>query len=177
MKDAAQQAGLETSGQQDSQMPPAGESLPAEKAPCSLALSVLISSAPASMGRWQYEKAEIRGIAPDLAERGGEVERTEKDGSRIALWRGLVLHLRKESAESYWANVSGDSPRLFVACRREDGEVRPVFATASGEEAAGAGETDDEIFSAPMPGWMLSKVEAFVMAHYRPRPKHVRRRA
>lgn len=90
MKDAAQQARLETSGQQDSHMPPVGESRPAEKAPCSLALSVLISSAPASMGRWQYEKAEIRGIAPDLAERGGEVERTEKDGSRIALWRGLV---------------------------------------------------------------------------------------
>ena len=140
-----------------------------------LPVAILLSSRPAMLGRWQHQKNELLAIAPRAPDDGGE--EIAESGGDMTMWRGLALELRKESAESYWANVSGGAPKVFVACRGEDGGVRPVCITASGEEAAGFGEVDDEILCAPMPAWMTEHVERFVVAHYRPQPKKVRRRA
>ena len=142
--------------------------------PSSVSLSVALSCTHKNSGRWQYEKTELAAVAPCNDE--NETLSSEQNGASMTLWRGLKLHLNRESCESYWANVSTDSPRLFVVCRKENGETRPVCITASGEEAAGYGETDDEILSAPMPQWIVEPVEQFVIAHYRPEEKKVRNR-
>ena len=142
--------------------------------PTSVSLSVALSCTHKNNGRWQYEKTELAAVAPCNDE--NETLSSEQNGASMTLWRGLKLHLNRESCESYWANVSTDSPRLFVVCRKENGETRPVCITASGEEAAGYGETDDEILSAPMPQWIVEPVEQFVIAHYRPEEKKVRKR-
>lgn len=143
----------------------------------SLSLSVALLCSPKKMGRWEYQKTELSAVAPCAQTTQAREEVSSfADGARLVLWRGLTLQLHKESCESYWANVSGDAPMLFVACRADDGETRPVCVTASGEEAAGFSEVDDEILSAPMPGWILDAVERFVITHYRPQPKKVRKR-
>ena len=143
----------------------------------SLSLSVALLSAPAKMGKWEYQKTGLAAVAPCAdSETGRAILSTSKNGGRVTLWRGQKLRLYKESCESYWANMNGESPKLFVACRREENETRPVCITASGEEAAGFGEVDDEIVSAPMPAWIVDAVERFVVAHYRPQKKKVRRR-
>lgn len=143
----------------------------------SLSLSLVLSSEPALVGKWQYEKTRLLGIAPASGtESGHEILSATKNNQRTVLWRGLKLNLDKESAESYWANVSGNTPQLFVACRKENDEVVPVCVTASGEEAAGYSEVDDEILSLPMPNWIIDTIERFVITYYRPRQKKVRKR-
>ncbi|MDM5147981.1 DUF3305 domain-containing protein [Candidatus Persebacteraceae bacterium Df01] len=150
-------------------MPSLGETIP---------LSVTLAFCPATMNGWQYEKAELIGLArsPSLIVRH-EVLQQSDDNQRIAVWHGIPLVLQKESAESYWANLSSPHPQLFVICREEEGSgTEPIRVTASGEEAAGHGEVDDRVFATPLPVWLGTILEQFVVKYYQPQPKKVRRR-
>ena len=129
-----------------------------------------------SGGRWRVPSTALAGILPPQGGKNGmEVLRA---GSGLFAFHGVPMVLRRDLCESYWANVSGDAPRLFVVCReRELGEcARPILLTASGDEAAGHAETDDLAFSAPMPDVARDMVEAFVMDNYFPEPKRKRKR-
>ena len=69
-------------------------------------------------------------------------------------------------------------PSVFVVCAEdEDGEPpRPVHATVSYGEASAYMETDEPVFSVPMPPEIYRWVEGFVLEHYVPEPPRKRRR-
>ena len=83
-----------------------------------------------------------------------------------------------DDCESYWYNLLGEAPALFVVCFLEDEEAGPVpvLVTASQDEANAHLESDDPVFSVPMPDQVHQWVERFVVENYRPVQKKKRRR-
>lgn len=144
-----------------------------------MTFTVVLSRRPAA-GRWRTPVTALAGILPPREasredDDGGDLLR---DGAGVFAFDHVPLTLQRDLCESYWANVSGDSPRLFVVCREADGApcARPILVTAAGDEAAGHAETDDLTFAAPMPAAARELVEKFVMDNYFPEPKRKRKR-
>lgn len=93
------------------------------------------------------------------------------------LWGGLTLELFRDAAASYWANLTGSHPALYILCS-EDEQARmvPRAVTADHDEACSGVEVNDRVFSAPIPPEVYQHLEAFVVAHHVPQEKHKRKR-
>jgi len=76
----------------------------------------------------------------------------EDEHGRQILCRGYQLTLHRDDAESYYCNLIGERPSLFVVCREENGErPEPALVTASYGEAASYSEVDENVYAVPMP--------------------------
>jgi len=130
--------------------------------------------------RWGIPRWEVLAVLPDPeppAERQRRlVHRAE--GQHDFEWTGLHVPLYRDAAESYWYNLVGRKPSLFVICRPgDDIELEPFGVSANYDEAGAHMEADDTVFSAPLPAALVSELETFIMAHYQPaEPKKRRRR-
>lgn len=99
------------------------------------------------------------------------------DDEEHFLWGGFSLDLYRDAADSYWSNLMGRQPVLFVLCvEREDGSLKPVSVTADMHEASSGHEGDDRVFSAPMPPEVYLRVERFVVEHHVPQEPKKRKR-
>lgn len=93
------------------------------------------------------------------------------------LWGGYRLNLYLDSCESYWHNLTGELPSLFVICAEtEDGGMQPLIVTADGLEATASTEGDDKVFRAPIPPEIYLRIEKFVVENYVPRERKKRKR-
>lgn len=95
------------------------------------------------------------------------------------LWTGYILNLHKDGGESYWYNLTGKIPSVFVICRQDEEDedkLIPFLVTLSSDEACAYEEADDLIFSAPMPGEIYHWLEQYVMENYKPVEKKKRTR-
>jgi hypothetical protein len=98
-------------------------------------------------------------------------ERTE------TLWPGFLLSLFKDSADSYWYNLTAENPSLFVICHEdEEYDLAPVHVSANYDEAGAHMEADDVVFSAPMPPEVYQWVERYVLENYVPQQPRKRKR-
>jgi hypothetical protein len=94
------------------------------------------------------------------------------------LWGGLRLELYRDASESYWVNLTGKQPSLFVLCTEdEQGRVVPRLVTADQNEACSGVEGDDRVFAAAIPPEVYQQIEAFVVEHHVPQEKRKRKRA
>lgn len=130
-------------------------------------------------GRWTYPHWELLAVLPD-PEPPAELARQtvhETDDYLDFEWRGLTVPLFRDAAESYWYNLVGKEPSLFVVCRPgTDLDLEPFAVSANYDEAGAYMETDDSVFRAPLPAAFGPRLEEFVMNHYRPEPPRKRRR-
>ncbi len=93
------------------------------------------------------------------------------------LWGGYRLNLYLDCCESYWHNLTGELPSLFVVCTEtEDGVLQPLIVTADGLEASASTEGDDKVFRAPIPPDIYLRIEKFVVENYVPRQRKKRKR-
>ena len=154
-----------------------------------LPVSVLVERRLASNGRWsQYQWYCIDVICGQEA--AGEArgctlvsEDADSDSSRY-LWSGLEIELFKDGCESYWYNLLSDKPYLFVICfhdqELDDDEdpqaLEPILVTPNQDEANAHMESEDLVFSLPMPEQIIEWVERYVMDHYAPVIKKKRKR-
>lgn len=93
------------------------------------------------------------------------------------LWGGYRLNLYLDSCESYWHNLTGALPSLFVICTEtENGGMQPLVVTADGLEASASTEGDDKVFRAPIPPDIYLRIEKFVVENYVPREYKKRKR-
>ena len=145
-------------------------------------VSVVLERRIAHVGRWsqvQWEAvAAVVGEAV-VSERGVATLVHEDDECRRYLWPGLVVELFPDGCESYWYNLLSDHPRLFVVCFEEDEdeiELIPAIVTASQDEANAHLESDDPVYSVPMPERIVEQVECYVVENYEPEVKKKRRR-
>ncbi|MCM2311306.1 MAG: DUF3305 domain-containing protein [Steroidobacteraceae bacterium] len=93
------------------------------------------------------------------------------------LWGGLRLELFRDAAASYWANLTGSHPSLFILCSEdEQGVMVPKAVTADHDEACSGVEVSDRVFSAPIPPEVYQHLEAFIVAHHVPEEKRKRKR-
>ena len=99
-----------------------------------------------------------------------------EDGAQY-LWSGLSLDLYRDLAEEYWYNLTGDNPSLYVICHESpDGEVAPFRVTADHDSATVCLESDDQVFSVPIPPEVYQHIEQFVVAHFVPQERKKRKR-
>ena len=93
------------------------------------------------------------------------------------LWDGLRLELYRDAAETYWFNLTGTRPSLFIICQeQEGGEIVPVSVTADHADSTSAVEADCKVFAVPIPAEVLPQLEEFVMTHFKPEAPRKRRR-
>jgi hypothetical protein len=147
-------------------------------------VSVLMERRMARVGQWtqpQWEAVAV--VAGEDHNRWLRRTQVHHDDARDQyLWSGLNVELFKDGCESYWYNLKSDNPRLFVVCfvedEHDDGELelKPVFVTANQDEANAHMESDDPVFSVPMPDKVLQWVERFVVTYYQPEIKRKRKR-
>lgn len=144
--------------------------------PLSLVLEYRRNDANAwSSGCWQV----IAALAGQLgATRSGNTVtmHRDNDGEQV-LCGGYQLQLHRDDAESYYCNLMGRRPSLFVVCREEDGQrPRPTLVTASYGEAASYTEVDDNVYAVPIPPQIYRRIEAYVLEHYVPQKPRKRKR-
>ncbi|NIR31984.1 MAG: DUF3305 domain-containing protein [Gammaproteobacteria bacterium] len=93
------------------------------------------------------------------------------------LWPGFVLDLARGNAESYWYNLVGSKPSLYIICQVDDGgALAPVRVTADYDEAGAHVEADDEVFAVSIPPEIYQRLERYVVENYKPAPPKKRKR-
>ena len=143
-------------------------------------LAVVLARKEISRSGWTL--ASWDGVAVLAGERfrAGQARREllqSIDGVEHYLWDGLKLELFRDAAETYWFNLTGGQPSLFIICSEEDGgELSPVSVTADHDQSTSAVEADYKVFAVPIPAEVLAEIEEFVMTHFKPEPQRKRRR-
>lgn len=143
-------------------------------------VSVIMEREQIRHRNWLVPRWRLVGVVPGagIAEQhpGSRVIHDDQ-GQEQVLWTGFQVRLYRDSAESYWYNLVGAQPSLFLICRQDpEGELVPFLVTANYDEAGAHMEADDQVFSAPIPAEMRQWLERFVMDHYRPEPPRKRKR-
>jgi hypothetical protein len=147
----------------------------------SLPLAVIMARRMVDRGRWRVPSWRVAGVVAGAAVADGSVRgttiRTDGDEEQL-LWGGLRLDLYRDAASSYWANLTGTQPSLFVLCSDDgSGTLVPNMVTADQDEASSAVEVDERVFSSPIPPEVYQYLEAFVVEHHVPEEKHKRKRS
>ena len=147
-------------------------------------VTVLMECRQARSGRWVEEQWEAVAVVAgeDVSDAAAKSTLVHEDGEcRRYLWSGMKLKLYRDACESYWYNLMSGKPYLYVVCYMDEAEdgaqsLSPVLVTADQQEASGHMETDDRVFSVPMPEQLYLKVERFVVENYVPEEKKKRKR-
>lgn len=98
------------------------------------------------------------------------------DSSEQFLFEGYCIELFADDAESYYANLTGRQPGVFVVCEQEeeDDALHPLLVTVSYDEMASYVEVDTPVFDLPIPPPIYEWVEGWVLENYQPQKKHKR---
>lgn len=144
-------------------------------------VSAVMECAQVQHGRWRTAAWRLIGFVSGASVVVGDGPRRlpvhSTAGREQWLWTGLTLALYRDSAESYWYNLVGRRPSLFLICRENAaGELVPYQLSADYDAAGAHMEADDQVFSAPLPPELHLRLEAFVMEHYQPQRPAKRKR-
>jgi hypothetical protein len=144
-----------------------------------LQTSVIMRKRLIQQGPWQVPSWEVLGVVPFDPATGIQRGKLVRDDgqSQHFIWSGFPLRLYRDGAENYWYNLSGDNPALYVLCHEDpDGNVEPFSVTANHDEASAGIEGDDRVYATAMPAEIYLQLEKFVVEHFKPREKKVRKR-
>jgi hypothetical protein len=144
-------------------------------------VSVILERRPAGSSPWATEEWEAIGVVAGERGHGVGVTRTpiRADQHREQfLWSGFALELYADEAESYYSNLRGGTPSVFVVCRQgeDDPEMIPFLVTVSYDEVAAHMEVEDPAFSVAMPPEVYLWLERYVVENYVPTQKKRRKR-
>ncbi|RKZ36054.1 MAG: hypothetical protein DRQ37_04995 [Gammaproteobacteria bacterium] len=143
-------------------------------------ISVVVERRLVEGSRWETEHSEVVGVISgrDSTDEEFEVKRIHGDNNSAQyLWSGFFLELFQDDAESYYFNLRGDEPKVFVICRRDDEDgLKPFLVTLSYDEASSYMEVEDDVFSVPIPQDVYEWVERYVVNNYEPQPLKKRKR-
>ena len=149
--------------------------------PTSLTVAVIMDRELIEHRGWTVPRWRLVGVVtgePAAAHGSGSQVIHQEGGVQRIMWSGLHLRLYRDASESYWFNLTGTTPSLFVVCQDDDeGQgLTPVLVTADHQEAVSHLEGDDSVFSTPLPPAVHQWLERFVVEHYQPEPRKQRKR-
>ena len=156
-----------------------------DPSPFRIPVSVLVERRQVTVGMWTQPQWNVRAVVAGMRVVESSPECTPVSRERDCetwMWSGLVLELFRDVCEGYWYNLQSGRPSLFVICHLDEesedpsGGLIPAIVTADQDEASAHLESDDPVFSVPMPDKVHQWVERFVVEHYRPEIKRKRRR-
>jgi hypothetical protein len=143
-------------------------------------ISIILECRRLERGRWSFTDWQVVGAVAGQRFAGDELKcaLVHSEGrSQQYLWSGLYLTLYKDSAESYWHNLVGKQPSLFVICAPRGGyEMAPLMVSADYGEAAAFMETDAKVFATPIPPEIYRWLEDYVLNNYVPQEPKRRQR-
>jgi len=143
-------------------------------------VAVIMQRSQVQQGRWSVPSwRALSVVAGDhlVGKGAGQTPIYEDDTDAQFLWSGFSLELYRDQAEEYWYNLTGESPSLFVICHESpDGDLTPFRVTADQDSASGCLESDDQVFAVPIPPEIYQHLEKFIVAHYVPSERKVRKR-
>ncbi len=148
--------------------------------PWRLGVSVITERRKVPNNRWLTERRQVIGVvaaeAASEAECASQLIHRDETGEQY-LWSGFSLVLQRGEAESYYYNLLGLQPSVFVICHSGDGdELVPFLTLASHYEAEAYMEAGASVFAVSMPPEIYHRVEEFVVHHYVPEEKKGRKR-
>ena len=148
--------------------------------PDSFPLSVITAREPVANNPWITERWRVLGVvgghSAGASNDGRSVIYSGADGTRY-LWPGFEIRLRKHETESYYLNLLGQEPSVYVVCHVDDGgELVPVETTVEYVEAGARREAGDEVCPVRMPPEVYRWVEAYVIEHYTPEEPKMKRK-
>lgn len=145
-------------------------------------VSVIVERREIKRDRWSFPSWEATGVvAGERFGSGASKTPIHSDDQRQQyLWSGLTLEFFRDETESYWHNLQGSQPSLFVICREEneddDDSLEPYIVTADPHEADAYLETEGTVFAVPIPLDLYQWLEQYVMNYYRPGEQKKRKR-
>jgi len=148
--------------------------------PESMAVLVLMERRPPGDAPWSTERWDPVAVMP-----AGEVSTVSErrmpvhqgGGREQYLYGGQELRLYPDATESYWYNLAGRSPSLFVVLREgDDGIPEPFVVTANHDEAGAYMEADGTVAAVPMPADIHQWLERYVAENFRPQERKHRKR-
>lgn len=151
----------------------------AKELPDEFEVAVIFEKRPSRTTPWRDHVWAAAGV---VAAAGGDPDhgpqRIRADGEQEQyLWPGFRLRLHRDEAESYYHNISSESPGLFIVCRFDEGErPEPFLVTAAYDEAGAYMEADETAYRVPMPPEIYRWVETYVLTHYEPQERKKRKR-
>jgi hypothetical protein len=144
-------------------------------------LSVITAREPVQDNPWISERWRVLGVVAGANGGAGPIERlllrSGPEGEQY-LWTGFVLRLRPVEVESYYYNLIGDNPSVYIYCACEDaaGEPSPRQLTIDYIDAMANSESGNSSFAVPMPPDVYRRVEQFVLDHYVPEEPKMKRK-
>lgn len=142
-------------------------------------VAILMARKMIQRGRWSAPHWEALGVVSGQqfkdAQRSRELVH-EAEGLQHFLYRGFTLQLYRDTAETYWWNLTAAQPSLFVICLKDsDDELVPNQVTADHEAAQAAVEKDGAAFAVPIPADIHEELERVVVTYYKPEPHRKRK--
>jgi hypothetical protein len=144
----------------------------------SFAIAVVTAREPVSGNPWITERWRVVGVVPGEAapESGRRPMRVGPDGEQF-IWGGFAVRLNETDADAYYYNLIGQNPGVQVICERADsGELIPRVITVDYIDAMSYREAGYEVHAVPMPPELYAAVERYVLDHYVPEEKPLRRK-
>jgi hypothetical protein len=153
---------------------------PAASARIQITVAVLTVREAVKGNPWITERWRILGVVAGESlgtARERRVVRSAPDSEQY-LWTGLSLLLNEPEADSYYYNLLGDNPSVYIFGHRDaSGEIVPTQVSVEYIDAMAHAETGNEVFSVPMPPEVYRIVEEFVLEHFVPEePRQSRKR-
>jgi hypothetical protein len=141
-------------------------------------LAVITAREPVTGNAWITERWQVLGVV--VGQTSEKLERRQlrsgPEGEQY-LWTGLVLRLHKNEVDSYYYNIVGQNPSVYIYCQNDDSdEPRPRAITADYIDAMSHGEAGNATFSVPMPPEVYRCIEQFVLEHYTPGETKMKRK-
>jgi len=125
-------------------------------ADASYPVSVVLSRHMLHKGQWQFPSWEIVELLPRHTppqEDGQDYARIQNDkGEEQFIWSDMWLDLFRDGLQSYYQNLTGKHPSVFVLCRDDHPEtgMAPVSVSANFADAEAHMETDGMVLSTPL---------------------------
>ena len=143
-------------------------------------VSVVMERRNATSGRWTFPRWQAVSVVAGHSLAAGRQPSSliRKDAeTEQHLWTGFTVVLHKDSSESYWYNLVGKAPSLFVVCRNTpEGALAPFTVSANYDEAGAYMEADEAVFSVAMPAEVYQWLEQYVVANFKPQERKQRKR-
>jgi hypothetical protein len=125
-------------------------------ADASYPVSVVLSRRWRQQGQWQFPYWDIVELLP----RHTQAQSNDREYARVQtdkedeqyVWSDMWLDLFRDGLQSYYQNLTGKRPSLFVLCRDDHPEtgVAPVTISANFADAEAHMETDGIVLSTPL---------------------------
>ncbi len=132
-------------------------------------LSIVMSRQWRQYGKWRLPHWELVALLPQPgASESATVSyrrvQTEH-GDEHFVWSGLWLDLFRDGLQSYYQNLIGKQPSLFVLCRDDDVEtgMAPVTISANFADAEAHMETDGVVLSTPLVAPFSNRLAEYIL--------------